>query len=78
MTAVDFYRRRKEIGNYHRHQSDILRMMRGYPDVHLRLMVEPEGHLIENGAVPIFATKKDMHREIKQGISAGVKAVEDL
>ena len=39
-------------------------MMRGFPDVHFRLMIEPEGKLTEKGAMPIFATKKDMKLEI--------------
>ena len=59
-TALDYYNRRKEIQNYHRHQSDVLRMMRGFPDVHFRLMIEPESELTSKGAVPIFATKEDM------------------
>ena len=63
-TAIDFYNRRKEIRSYHQHQTDVLRMMRGFPDVHFRLMIEPEGKLTEKGAVPIFATKKDMKKEI--------------
>ena len=50
-------------------------MMRGFPDVHFRLMIEPEGKLTEKGAVPIFATKKDMKKEIDQGIKAASIAV---
>ena len=53
-------------------------MMRGFPDVHFRLMIEPEGKLTEKGAMPIFATKKDMKLEIDQGIDAGILAVQNL
>lgn len=53
-------------------------MMRGFPNVHFRLMIEPESELTSNGAVPIFATKEDMKREIKQGETAGTQAVKDL
>jgi len=53
-------------------------MMRGFPDVHFRLMIEPEGKLTEKGAMPIFATKKDMKLEIAQGIDAGILAVQNL
>ena len=53
-------------------------MMRGFPDVHFRLMIEPEGKLTEKGAMPIFATKKDMKLEIDAGIEAGILAVQNL
>jgi len=53
-------------------------MMRGFPDVHFRLMIEPEGKLTEKGAMPIFATKKDMKLEIDAGIDAGILAVQNL
>lgn len=59
-TALDFYHRREEIHNYHRHEAEILRMMRGYPDVNFRLIIEPEEKLTEKGAIPIYASVEDL------------------
>ena len=53
-------------------------MMRGFPDVHFRLIIEPVGELKSSGALPINATEEDMKREIEKGISDGAKAVRDL
>ena len=54
-----------------------MRMMRGYPDVQFRMLIEPEEALIEKGVVPIFATKEDLQIEIEHGKRAGTDAVEN-
>ena len=53
-------------------------MMRGYPEVNLRLAIEPMEALIEKGMVPIYATKEDMQAEFEMGLRTGAKAVENL
>lgn len=52
-----------------------MRMMRGFPDVNFRLVIEPEEALVEKGFVPIFATKEDMQAEFETGLRIGTKAV---
>ena len=74
-TALDLYRRRKEITHFHLQQEDLMRMMRGYPEVNLRLAIEPMEALIEKGMVPIYATKEDMQAEFEMGLRTGAKAV---
>ena len=49
--------------------------MRGYPEVNLRLAIEPMEALIEKGMVPIYATKEDMQAEFEMGLRTGAKAV---
>jgi len=77
-TALDFYQRRKEIRKYWKTSEELQRMMRGFPDVHFRLIVEPGEKLIQHGALPINAKKEDTRNEIEIGKRAGIKAVEDL
>ena len=77
-TAFDFYNRRKEIHDYTRHQEDLFRMIRGFPDVNFRMVVEPLEHLTEKGAMPINATKEDLIKEQIQGAEAGLKAFSDF
>ena len=53
-------------------------MMRGYPNVDFRLVIEPEEALIEKGLVPIFASVEDLEFEIETGRKTGANAVEPL
>ena len=73
---MSYYRRRKEIGEYYFYNEEYLRMIRGYSDVNIRLIVKPAEKLIEKGFMPIYATVEDINNEINQGYGDGLRVVE--
>ena len=73
---MSFYRRRKEIAEYYLYNEEYLRMIRGYSDVNIRLIVKPAEKLVEHGFLPIYATVEDINNEINQGYGDGLRVVE--
>ena len=43
---------------------DLLRVVRGYPDIQLRFVVSPTEEPPNTSTVPIFATKEEMRAEV--------------
>ena len=57
MTAHDMYKRRLDISDYYKVKEDVFRVMRGFPNVDFRLIVQPSVSLSKGGAiVDIYAT----------------------
>ena len=73
---MSFYKRRKEISDYYLYTEEYLRMIRGYSDVNIRLVVKPAEKLVEHGFLPIYATVEDINNEINQGYGDGLRVVE--
>ena len=75
-TALDFYRRRKEINKYYYYEEDIMRITRGYHNINFRLLIKPGIPLTSNGFLPINATHEEIMNEIGQGYLDGLNATD--
>ena len=66
MTAYDMYKRRVDFSDYYYIKEDVFRVMRGFPNVNFRLIVQPSVSLSKSGAViDLEATVDDVAAEIE-------------
>jgi len=75
--AFSYYSRRNEVSNFYSNYEDMLRVTRGYPNVHFRYTVAPTQEVPSSGLVPISASNEDIRKEIDIGYQDGLRAIRD-
>ena len=73
--AYDFWNRRIDISNYYGWYEDVLRITRGYPNIHFRHVVAPTTQVPSSGIVPIFATTEQLKTEMDIGYKDGYRVI---
>ena len=76
MTALDYYRRRREIYSMYYYKEDFTLLKRSFKDVNFRIYIEPAESLTGDGIVPINGTVEDLRKEVVQGYQDGNIAIE--
>ena len=60
--AYDYYNRRKDITQYYKWKEEVLRMVRGYPNIYWRLIIQPSAKL--SASSPLSASVADVRAEV--------------
>ena len=65
-TGNQMFQRKEDFNTYYYYYEDILRVIRGYPDVQFRFVVTPSSDL-PSSFFPIYATQEEIKYQMKLG-----------